>query len=439
MMRLALGCAVLMGGLCGSMGGQTVVGTWQGTLPGQVPERLVLTVSQAAGGGYGAELLAVDHEQVDPGDAVTFAAGVLRVALSAPAASSEGRLAADGRTLTGTWKWTPGSAGLPLTLAQVTAADSWAVDHTAHKVSRVEVEPGVKLEVLDWGGSGRPLVLLSGLGDTAHVYDSFAPKLAGRYHVYGITRRGFGASDTPQTVAENYSAERLGDDVVAVLDALKLVRPVLVGHSIAGEELSSVGSRFPGRVAGLVYLDAGSPYALYVHSPNSVLVDFDTMRREVEAVTDAATPQEQRRLIGKMLEADLPRYREALESMQKQLEGRPDRPGPDARQRGTRAFRVAQAVHDGEQPFTEVGCPLLAIFNEPAPPVVKPNASAAEREQAARQVQGMSDLQVQEEAFAALGAQAHVVRIVGGAHYVFRSNEAEVLKAIDGFVAGLVP
>jgi len=39
------------------------------------------------------------------------------------------------------------------------------------------VDDNVKLEVLDWGGTGRPLVLLAGLGNTAHVFDDFAPKL----------------------------------------------------------------------------------------------------------------------------------------------------------------------------------------------------------------------------------------------------------------------
>ena len=60
---------------------------------------------------------------------------------------------------------------------------------------KILVEPGVSLEVLDWGGTGRPLVFLSGLGDTAHVYDEFATKLTNQFHVYGITRRGIGASD----------------------------------------------------------------------------------------------------------------------------------------------------------------------------------------------------------------------------------------------------
>src|ERR1700735_5064493 len=110
-------------------------------------------------------------------------------------------------------------------------------DPSAHKVEFVTVDKDIKLEVLDWGGTGRPIVLLAGLGATAHTYDDFAPKLTPEYHVYGITRRGFGASSVPES---GYSADRLGDDALAVLDALKLARPILVGQSIAGEELSSI-------------------------------------------------------------------------------------------------------------------------------------------------------------------------------------------------------
>ena len=66
--------------------------------------------------------------------------------------------------------------------------------HTPHKVQMVTVEPGVQLEVLDWGGSGKPLIFLAGAGDTAHRFDGFAPQFTGQHHVYGITRRATGAS-----------------------------------------------------------------------------------------------------------------------------------------------------------------------------------------------------------------------------------------------------
>ena len=86
-------------------------------------------------------------------------------------------------------------------------------DPSPHSVQFVTVEDNVKLEVLDWGGSGRPIVLLTGSGNTAHVYDDFARKLLDCCHVYGITRRGFGLSSHPES---GYTDQRLADDVLQV-------------------------------------------------------------------------------------------------------------------------------------------------------------------------------------------------------------------------------
>ena len=58
------------------------------------------------------------------------------------------------------------------------AAD-WKDDPSPHTTSFISVDNDVRLEVLDWGGSGRALVLLAGLGNTAHVHEDFAPKLRG--------------------------------------------------------------------------------------------------------------------------------------------------------------------------------------------------------------------------------------------------------------------
>src|SRR6266478_6781622 len=55
-------------------------------------------------------------------------------------------------------------------------------DPSPHTTRFVTVDKEVRLEVLDWGGSGRPLVLLAGGGDTAHVFDDFAPKLTPSFH-----------------------------------------------------------------------------------------------------------------------------------------------------------------------------------------------------------------------------------------------------------------
>jgi non-heme chloroperoxidase len=128
------------------------------------------------------------------------------------------------------------------------------VDHaTLHKTEFISVDDDVRLEVLDWGGSGRTLVFLAGLGNTAHVFDEFAPRFAREFRAIGITRRGFGASSRPSV---GFGAPRLSEDVIAVIKALNLEHPVLVGHSIAGEELSYIAAREGNRIGGLVYLDA---------------------------------------------------------------------------------------------------------------------------------------------------------------------------------------
>jgi pimeloyl-ACP methyl ester carboxylesterase len=132
------------------------------------------------------------------------------------------------------------------------AAAAWT-DPSPHQVRFVTVGPDVKLEVLDWGGTGRDVVLLSGSGNTAHVYDEFALKLKDCCHVHGITRRGYGASSIPET---GYDEPSLSNDVWTVIQALDLKAPVLIGHSMAGAELTGVGMLHSDRLGGLVYMDA---------------------------------------------------------------------------------------------------------------------------------------------------------------------------------------
>ena len=115
------------------------------------------------------------------------------------------------------------------------------------------IAPGVALEVVDWGGHGRPLVFLAGLGNTTHVFDAFAPQFTDSFHAVGITRRGFGAS---AAAAPPNNLDTLVADLAATLDSLGFRHVVLVGHSIAGEEMTRFAELHNDRCAGLIYLDA---------------------------------------------------------------------------------------------------------------------------------------------------------------------------------------
>ena len=213
------------------------------------------------------------------------------------------------------------------------------------------------------GGSGRPLVLLTGLGNDAHVYDKFAPKLIASYHVYGITRRGFGASSAPAT---GYSTDRLGDDVLNVIDALKLTRPILAGHSIGGEELSSIGSRHAEKVAGLVYLDAAYTYAWYdptVHVFDlTMTIDLAELQAKLGQLSQARGGPDASKLMRELIGTALPRFEADLREWQKDLETMPpalvrvlSSPLPPAQ----------RAIFAGEQKYTKISPPILAIFAVP--------------------------------------------------------------------------
>ncbi len=121
------------------------------------------------------------------------------------------------------------------------------------QVKMITLEPGVELELLDWGGQGDPIMFLAGLGNSAHVYENFAHHFVANHRVYGLTRRGYGASSQPKY---GYDIPTLALDIKRVMDHQQIERITLIGHSIAGDEMTAFATTFPDRVNRLVYLDA---------------------------------------------------------------------------------------------------------------------------------------------------------------------------------------
>ena len=125
------------------------------------------------------------------------------------------------------------------------------------RATLIAVADSVQLEVLDWGGKGPTLILLAGMGHSAHVFDGFVRRLTPHLHVMGITRRGFGASSRPR---RGFDSTTLVHDLIAVLYSLGLQKASFAGHSFAASEMSILAARFPERVDRLIYLDSGFEY-----------------------------------------------------------------------------------------------------------------------------------------------------------------------------------
>jgi non-heme chloroperoxidase len=338
-------------------------------------------------------------------------------------------------------------------------------DPSPHRVQFVTVDTNVKLEVLDWGGSGQPVVLLAGLGNTAHIFDEFAPKLTAEYHVYGITRRGYGASSSPPS---GYSADRLGDDVLSVLNSLKLNQPVLVAHSIGGEELSSVGTRHPERVAGLIYLDAAYPYAYYDRSNGDLYVDLQELQKKLDQLRPGKDPSDPGPLVRDLLQDTLPRFEKDLLEMQKDLQNpqlayRPPAP-PTPTSADEASFQnampegelrqlhkttpeghvvgsltanpaISQAILEGQEKYSDIRVPVLAIFAMPHD--LGPYSHGDPSARAASDARELVAVGRFAEAFERGVPSARVVRLPNANHFIFLTNEADVLREIRAFLAGL--
>jgi non-heme chloroperoxidase len=166
-------------------------------------------------------------------------------------------------------------------------ADKWR-DTTHHKAGFVRVTPDVRLHYLDFGGTGPTLLFLPGLGNTAHAFDDFAPRFTDRFHVVALTRRGFGESSHPES---GFDTPRLVQDIKTAIDNLHLGRVILIGHSIAGEEMTRFAGTYPDRVSKLVYLDAAYDRIAADSMISEVFpVPPDVPPRPEPTAADTATP-----------------------------------------------------------------------------------------------------------------------------------------------------
>jgi pimeloyl-ACP methyl ester carboxylesterase len=385
---------------------------------------LILRITKPDNGGWDGRVFSVDQGDWGNGIAVTsisLQGSDLKFSVDEVHATYEGKLSSDGTAITGVW-----SQGMPLPLNfELATKDTAWRDSSPHTVQMITVDKDVDLEVLDWGGSGRPLVLLTGLGNTAHIFDKFAPKLTDTYHVYGITRRGFGSSSAP---ASGYSADRLGDDVLGVLDALKLNRPILAGHSLGGEELSSVATRHPDRLAGLIYLDAAYAYAYYDRSRGDLFIDSLELKKKVEQLQRQEAGMKQ--LVKELLEETVPQFERDLRETEKDLKVTPTPPG------GAPPLPpVIAAIYAGQQKYTDIRVPALAVYamTHDLGPAFRGNDAA----RAAFEANDEARTEAQANAFERGLPSSRVVRLPHANHYVFQSNEADVLREIRAFVRAL--
>lgn len=261
---------------------------------------------------------------------------------------------------------------------------------------------GVRFHYLDWDGDGDPLLLLAGLGCTAHVYAELAPHLTARFRVLALTRRGHGLTDRVQA---GYALADAAEDARRLLDALGIARAHVIGHSMGGGEASALAARHPGRIDRVIYLDGAYDWA---DNPTPVKPD--------EAMSPArfASYDDYVDFVRSLLPDGI--WGPALDSMLRaSVDTQVDGSVVDKHSDAALAPFV-QALNSFRHPYSDITAPALAIYAVADPPHVDATWRAACLDR-----------------FAAETSNGRVLEL-RASHYLFIDHRDDVLAVIWTFL-----
>lgn len=123
----------------------------------------------------------------------------------------------------------------------------------------VALKSGVTVHYVVAGPKDAPaLVLLHGLGDTKRSWSLMMPELAKTHRVYALDQRGHGAASAPECC---YALADMAYDVVAFMDAMKIERAAVAGHSMGSFIAQQLASHYPERVSRLILIGSADTVA----------------------------------------------------------------------------------------------------------------------------------------------------------------------------------
>lgn len=97
-------------------------------------------------------------------------------------------------------------------------------------------------------GQGTPVIFLHGFPFDHSIWEPLVPLLSKDARMILPDLRGFGRSPVTEDI---YSMRLLAEDVLHLMDHLKIEKAVLVGHSMGGYVSLAFAHAYPGRLLGL--------------------------------------------------------------------------------------------------------------------------------------------------------------------------------------------
>ncbi|MEX0834322.1 MAG: alpha/beta hydrolase [Actinomycetota bacterium] len=112
----------------------------------------------------------------------------------------------------------------------------------------------VRLAVREFPGGRPPIVFLHGLASSSRIFDQVIRHLVPDHRCVAFDQRGHGRSSKPDS---GFGFDQTAADCAAVIQRLRLGRPVLVGHSWGASVALATAARYPKRISKLVLVDGG--------------------------------------------------------------------------------------------------------------------------------------------------------------------------------------
>ena len=154
----------------------------------------------------------------------------------------------------------PVFAALTVTLAALAAPPPTSADTAGPaadpRSARIRLSTGVTVEVTERGApDGEPVLFLHGYTDSSFSFSTVLERLPPTIRAIVPTQRGHGDSERPECC---YRPADFAADAVALLDALRVPRATVVGHSMGSFVAQRLAVDAPGRVSRLVLVGSGA-------------------------------------------------------------------------------------------------------------------------------------------------------------------------------------
>lgn len=145
-------------------------------------------------------------------------------------------------------------------------------------------------------GHGPDVILIPGLTSSRHVWDPVVEHLKGRYRLHLLQVGGF-AGEPVGGNASGPVAAPVAEDLARYIEAKRLKRPVVIGHSMGGTIAMMLAARHPADVGRVMVIDMPPYLGMFFAGPKATPEQVKAMGAQVRAGLEAASEPEREKRI----------------------------------------------------------------------------------------------------------------------------------------------